>query len=80
MFVVQLLSEGGEGPNTELLWVFYLLVAFLLLAIIVGWISSPRKKVEPEPTHEPPVHHVKKREVDDPAKKSKGEIHGERKK
>ena len=68
MFVLQLLSEGGgEGPNTELLWLLYTGIAFFFLVIIAGWISSAMKKSQPEPAHEPSVHHAEK-EADDLAK------------
>jgi hypothetical protein len=60
MFVLQLLSEGGgEGPNTELLWLLYTGIAFFFLVIVAGWISSARKQAEtqPEPAHDEPIHH-----------------------
>lgn len=43
MLALRLLSEGGEGPNTELLWVLWTLLAFFALAVIAGWLSSLRK-------------------------------------
>ena len=66
MFALQLLSEGGEGPNTELLVLFYILISFFFLVIIVGWLTSSRKQVQPEAAHES-VHHAEK-ESDDLAK------------
>lgn len=52
MLALQLFAEGGEGPQTELLWLFYLLMAFLALAIAAGWLSSLRKQPQPETAHE----------------------------
>jgi len=43
MLALRLLSEGGEGLNTELLWVLMILLGFFALAIVVGWVSSLRK-------------------------------------
>lgn len=44
MLALRLLSEGVEGPNTELLWLMYLGIAFLFVVIIFGWLSSSRKQ------------------------------------
>lgn len=46
MLMLRLLAEGGEGPNTELLWLLLSLLGFFALAIIVGWVAAARK---PEP-------------------------------
>ena len=46
MQALLLLAEGGEGPNTELLWLLGILLGFFVLAIISGWLSSLRN---PEP-------------------------------
>lgn len=68
MFALHLLSEGGEGPNTELLWLLMILLGFFALAIIAGWVSSLRKpqqvqvEVEAKPVPE------KKKAADDLAK------------
>ncbi|MCL4527813.1 MAG: hypothetical protein M1282_00175 [Chloroflexi bacterium] len=35
-----------EGPNTSLVWLFYVLLAFLLLVIVVGALTS-REEAEP---------------------------------
>lgn len=43
MLALQLLSEGVEGPNTELLWILWILLGFFALAVVFGWISSLRK-------------------------------------
>lgn len=43
MHALHLLSGGGEGPNTELLWVLWALLGFFALAVVSGWLSSLRK-------------------------------------
>lgn len=65
MLALRLLAEGGEGPNTELLWLLFSLLGFFVLAILVGWVSAARKPepaqaaVEAKPSPEP------KKPVDD---------------
>lgn len=56
MFMLRLLSEGGEGPNTELLWVLYTGMSFFFLVIAAGWWSASRKPAEPEARHEEVKH------------------------
>ncbi|MBL8103413.1 MAG: DUF4332 domain-containing protein [Anaerolineales bacterium] len=53
MLALRLLSEGGEGPNTELLWLFYALMGFFLLMVIVGWWTSSRKQEQVQVQSEP---------------------------
>ena len=66
MFVLQLLSEGGgEGPNTELLWLLFTGMGFFFLVIIAGWISSLWKPAQLEPVHEPAHHAEEEKEADD---------------
>lgn len=48
MLALRLLSEGVEGPNTELLWLMYLGIAFFFVVIIFGWLSSSRKQGQHE--------------------------------
>lgn len=48
MLALHLLSEGGEGPNTELLFILGILLGLFALAIIVGWASSLRKPSQVE--------------------------------
>ncbi len=55
MLALHLLSEGGEGPNTALMWLLLTGMGFFFLIIIVGWWSSSRKQSEPEVAHE--AHH-----------------------
>jgi hypothetical protein len=66
MFALRLLSEGGEGPHAELLWLLYAGLTFFLLAILVGWWTGSRKQDQPEVKHE--VVKSKKKEADDLAK------------
>lgn len=35
---------AAEGPNTELLWLLYAGLAFFFLVIVIGWLSSLRKR------------------------------------
>ncbi len=51
-----------EAPNTSLVWLFYVLLAFLLLVVIVGALtgrqkteSSAPKPEEPAPKSKQPV-------------------------
>ncbi len=48
MLALRLLSEGVEGPNTELIWLMYLGIAFFFIVIIFGWLSSSRKQSQHE--------------------------------
>lgn len=43
MFALRFFAEGGEGPNTELLWLLGILLGFFALAVIVGWVAATRK-------------------------------------
>ena len=40
MLALRLLAEGGEGPNTELLGILWVVLGLFVLAIIVGWVAS----------------------------------------
>jgi hypothetical protein len=44
MLMLQLLYEGGEGPNTELSWLLYVGAALFIMVIIVGWLTKNRKQ------------------------------------
>lgn len=70
MFALRLLSEGGEAPNTELLWVLWILLGFLALAVIIGWWAGSRKpkqiEAESEATLSPSP--VKTKSADDLAR------------
>ncbi len=44
MLALRFWLEGGEaGPNTELLWLLWVLLGFFALAIVVGWVAAARK-------------------------------------
>ena len=44
-----------EGPNTSLVWLFYVLLAFLLLVVVVGALTSHEKteSFAPKPGEKP---------------------------
>jgi hypothetical protein len=42
LLFIRLLSE--EGPNPELAWMLYVAFGFLFLMVLVGWLTSRRKK------------------------------------
>ena len=44
MFATILLEEAV--PNTELVWILYLLLGFFLLMIVVGWWVSSRNRTD----------------------------------
>ena len=48
MLALRLLSEGGEGPNTELQWFLMLGLALFFLVVIVGWWAGSRKQEQVE--------------------------------
>lgn len=52
MLALRLLSESGEGPNTELQWVLLVGIAFFFLIVIVGWWTSSRKQEQVEAGYE----------------------------
>jgi hypothetical protein len=37
MGALRFLSEGGGGPNTELLWLLFILIGFLAVVVAIGW-------------------------------------------
>jgi|GEM_PF-1957824 len=47
MHVLQLLSQGAEGVNTELVALLYAGMAFFFAVIAAGWFSAARQKPEP---------------------------------
>lgn len=65
MLALRLLSEGGEGSNTELLWLLFVLLGFFVLAVIVGWVSSLRKPKQVQAESEAVPVPVKKKAADD---------------
>jgi len=44
MHAILLLSEVGEGINTSLQELLFAGIAFFLLIVIVGWLTSSRKQ------------------------------------
>jgi len=63
MLALSVLSEGAEGPNTELQWFLLVGIAFFFLIIIVGWWTSARKQDQVEV--EPEAKKSAKKEADD---------------
>jgi hypothetical protein len=66
MLALRLLSEGGEGSNTELLWIYYLGIGLFFLAVLVGWMTAGRKPDQPEVRNEAVKSTEKKRAVAKP--------------
>lgn len=56
MYVIRFLAE--EGPNTELSWLLFITLAFFLLMIIVGWLTSNRSTEQAEVAHDSRVHSI----------------------
>ncbi|HNM36958.1 MAG TPA: helix-hairpin-helix domain-containing protein [Anaerolineales bacterium] len=52
MLALRLLAEGGEGLNTELLWLLWSILGLFVLAIIAGWLSSLRMPKQVTASHE----------------------------
>ena len=50
MFALALLSE--ESPNTSLVWLQYIVLAFLFLMVVVGWLVSRKGYGQPKVQHE----------------------------
>ena len=50
MFLLALLSE--EGPNTSMVGLLYILLVFLFLMVVVGWLVSQKEQGQPEAQHE----------------------------
>lgn len=56
MYIIHSLSE--EGLNTELSWLLFVALGFLLLVIVIGWLTSRRNGGQVEVTHETRVHSI----------------------
>lgn len=65
MVALRFFAEGGEGPNTELLWLLGVLLGFFALAIIVGWVAAMRKPKPVAAVVEAAVSLSKKKTADD---------------
>ncbi len=72
MQALLLLAEGGEGPNTELLWLLGILLGFFALSIISGWVSALRTP-EPARAEEEAVTVHEHTEADVPSKLEGGD-------
>lgn len=64
MFAQMVLQESG--PNTELGWLLYVFLGFVVLMIIVGWLASRRKGESTDVPHEAQAHHVDEHAVAEP--------------
>jgi Helix-hairpin-helix domain len=60
VYVLQRFAE--EGPNTSLSWLLWVALAFFLVMVIVGWLTSRNKGNMPEVQHEA---HEEKKGADD---------------
>jgi hypothetical protein len=65
MFALRFLAEGGEGPNTELLWLLGIVLGFFALAVIVGWVAAGRKPKQVAAEVEAVVSSSQKKAADD---------------
>ena len=65
MFALRFFAEGGEGPNTELLWLLGILLGFFALAVIVGWVAALRQPKQVAGAVEAVMSPSKKRAADD---------------
>jgi len=43
-----LLSEGTEGPNTNLSWLLWVALGFFFLMVVIGWLTSRNKGEQAE--------------------------------
>jgi hypothetical protein len=50
VYALQLLAE--EGPNTSLSWLLWVALAFFVVMVLVGWLTSRNKGSKPEVQHE----------------------------
>lgn len=56
MDTLWLLSEGSEGPDTSLLWLFLIALGFFFLMVVIGWLVSRYKGSRPEVRQEAQGH------------------------
>jgi hypothetical protein len=61
MFALMLLPEGV--PNTSLVWLLYIVLVFLFLMVIVGWLVGRKEQGQLEVQHE--AKKLEKKDVDD---------------
>ena len=50
MFALMLLSEGV--PDTSLVWLLYIVLAFMFLMVVVGWLTGRKEQDQSEARHE----------------------------
>ena len=50
MFALTFLSEAG--PDTSLVWLLYIVLAFMFLMVVAGWLVSRKEQDQPEVRHE----------------------------
>ncbi|MFN8433704.1 MAG: helix-hairpin-helix domain-containing protein [Anaerolineales bacterium] len=68
MLALRLFAEGGEGLNTELLWLLWSILGLFGLAIIAGWVSSLRKPKQVEVSQEADSSSTNEKVADDLSK------------
>jgi hypothetical protein len=56
MYAIIFLAE--EGPDTELAWLLFIALAFFLLMVIVGWLTSGRGGAQAEVLYEAHAGHA----------------------
>ncbi len=61
MFALMFLSEGV--PNTSLAWLLYIVLVFLFLMVIVGWLVGRKEQGQLEVQHE--AKKLEKKDADD---------------
>lgn len=50
MYALQILLEAG--PDTSLSWLLWVALAFFVIMVVVGWLTSKNKGNQPEVQHE----------------------------
>ncbi|MCK6584020.1 MAG: hypothetical protein L6Q49_13055 [Anaerolineales bacterium] len=69
MLLIRVLSEGGGGPNTELLWILGILLGSFAVTIIAGWVSGSGNPRQEQAESE--AHSVESVAVEDQVKTAK---------
>lgn len=64
MLALQLLSEGGHGPDTSLSWLLYIGIAFFVMIIVFGWPEGSKKQGQAEGPREAPKGKKKADDLD----------------
>lgn len=63
MFAIRFPSEAG--PNTELVWMLWIMFGFFFLMVVVGWWVSQQKRNQPEAAHTARDRHAGEKPADD---------------